>query len=110
MIDVIYPNDDPRKDKQPDQFVEINAYLEAKTGLGNAVPSIQDIAESMGITDLDLRTWLQFDDDFKVGLHELKKWMDDGLETNDPNENRADVLLMKFLLNETRNRHRPKEE
>lgn len=105
-VEYFFPNDDdPRKDKQPNEFVEINAYLEAKTNLDEELPTIQGIAEKMGITDLSLRTWLHFDEEFKEGLTQLKDWMDKGLETNDPAENRADVLLTKFLLNETRNRH-----
>ena len=40
MIEVIYPNDEG-PEKQPDIFVEVSAYLEAKTLLDSEIPTIQ---------------------------------------------------------------------
>jgi hypothetical protein len=39
-VEIIYPNDDDPRDKQPDIFVEVNAYLEAKTKPGEELPRV----------------------------------------------------------------------
>lgn len=120
--EVFYPNDgDPRK--LPDKFVEVNAYFEAKTLLDNEIPTIQGIAEDMGIDNFTLRTWLKFDEQFQEALEAVIDWMDEELGRDpeetlaeviewfkddfeiDPDEKRPDVIMLKIILEETKTRH-----
>jgi hypothetical protein len=104
-VEVIYPNDDDPRDKQPDIFVEVNAYLEAKTHLGEELPTIQGIAEKLGITDLTLRTWEHFDEEFKEGLERFTKLQNINLLDDEYIGNRADAMLLALVLLETKKRH-----
>ena len=104
MIEVIYPNND-RPEKQPDELVELNMYLEAKTLLGEAVPTVQELASQLNIGEGQLKEWLRDGDMFKESLTTLKKRLDENLVTDDPWANRADVMLVRLLLLETESRH-----
>ena len=104
MIEVIYPNND-RPEKQPDEFVELNMYLEAKTLLGKTVPTVQELASQLNIGEGQLKEWLRDGEMFKEGLTTLKKRLDENLVTDDPWANRADVMLVRLLLLETESRH-----
>ena len=90
--------------KQPDIFVEVNAYLEAKTLLNDEVPTVQEIAKELDIEGRDLREWLVESEIFKEGMQKLVKRLDENLETDDPWANRADVMLVRLILLETKNK------
>jgi phage antirepressor YoqD-like protein len=90
--------------KQPDIFVEVNAYLEARTLLNDEVPTIQEIAKELEIGGRELREWLGGSEIFKEGMHKLAKRLDENLETDDPWANRADVMLVRLILLETKNK------
>ena len=99
MIEVIYPNDDdPRKEKDP--LMEIDAFLEAKTRLGDEVPDIGTLASNMGIGSVDLRALVNSNPEFKKGLERVRKFLDENLEDNDPWNNRIDVSLVRLLLSD----------
>jgi hypothetical protein len=104
MIEVIYPNGDG-PEKQPDIFVEVNAYLEAKTLLDEEVPTLQELASQLSISECQLKEWLNNGEMFREGLTTLTKRLDENLVTNDPWANRADVMLVRLLLLKTQNRH-----
>jgi hypothetical protein len=104
MIEVIYPNHDG-PEKQPDIFVEVNAYLEAKTLLGEEIPTLQKLASQLSIGEGQLKEWLRDGEIFREGLTTLTKRLDENLVTDDPWANRADVMLVRLLLLETKNRH-----
>ena len=90
--------------KQPDVFVEVNAYLEAKTLLNDEVPTVQEIAKELEIDGTELREWLGGSEVFKEGLEKLVKRLDENLVTDDPWANRADVMLVRLILLETKNK------
>ena len=104
MIEVIYPNHD-EPEKQPDIFVAVNAYLEAKTRLNEEVPTLQELASQLSIDKGQLKEWLGDGEMFKEGLTALTKRLDENLVTEDPWANRADVMLVRLLLLETESRH-----
>jgi hypothetical protein len=104
MIEVIYPNGD-EPEKQPDIFVEVNAYLEAKTLLGEEIPTLQELANQLSISEGELKNWVSKGETFREGLTALNKRLDDNLVTGDPWTNRADVMLVRLLLLETKSRH-----
>jgi hypothetical protein len=98
--EVFYPNDDdPRKEK-PDPLMEVNAFLEAKTRLGDEIPDIRILAENMGIGKADLRALATSNSDFQKGLERVRNFLDDMLEDNDPWNNRIDVSLVRLLLSD----------
>ena len=109
MIEVIYPNSE-RPEKQPDIFVELNAYLEAKTLLGEEVPTLQELASQLGIGEGQLKMWLSDGKMFREGLTALTKRLDENLVTDDPWANRADVMLVRLLLLETKGRHNKSQD
>jgi hypothetical protein len=88
--------------KQPDIFVEVNAYLEAKTLLNDEVPTVQEIARQLDIDGRELREWLGGSEIFKEGMQKLVKRLDENLVTDDPWANRADVMLVRLILLETK--------
>jgi hypothetical protein len=112
-FEVIYPNDDdPRKEK-PDPLMEIDAFLEAKTRLGDEIPDIRTLAENMGIGTVDLRALAASDPGFQKGLERVRNFLDDMLEDNDPWNNRIDVSLVRLLLSdftETQSKDEKKED
>jgi hypothetical protein len=110
-VEVFYPNDDdPRKEK-PDPFMEVDAFLEAKTRLGDEIPDIRTLAENMGIGTADLRALATSNSDFQRGLERVRKFLDDTLEDNDPWNNRIDVSLVRLLLSDfTETQSKDKEE
>ena len=95
--------------KQPDIFVEVNVYLEAKTVLDSEIPTIQGIAEKFGINEKSLNAWLKTDEEFKTGLERLIKIQDENLVSDPEFDNRADVMLVALFLLETRNRQQKPE-
>jgi hypothetical protein len=98
--EVFYPNDDdPRKEK-PDPLMEVDAFLEAKTRLGDEIPDIRTLAENMGIGKADLRALATSNSDFQKGLERVRNFLDDMLEDNDPWNNRIDVSLVRLLLSD----------
>jgi hypothetical protein len=110
MIEVFYPNGD-RPEKQPDEFVELDMYLEAKSLLGEEVPTLQELASQLSIGEGKLKEWLNNGEMFRKGLTTLKKRLDENLVTSDPWANRADVMLVRLLLLETEGRHnKPQDE
>jgi hypothetical protein len=109
MIEVIYPNGD-EPEKQPDIFVEVNAYLEAKTMLNEEVPTLQELASQLSIGEGQLKEWLRDGEMFKEALTTLTKRLDENLATDDPWANRPDVMLVRLLLLETRSRHNTRQD
>src|SRR5687768_17508131 len=104
MIEVFYPNGDG-PEKQPDIFVEVNAYLEAKTLLGEEVPTLQELGSQLSIDEGELKKWLSDGKMFREGLTTLTKRLDENLVTDDPWANRADVMLVRLFLLEIKSRH-----
>ena len=99
-FEVFYPNDDdPRKEK-PDPLMEVDAFLEAKTRLGDEIPDIRTLAENMGIRTEQLGTLATSNPDFQKGLDRVRKFLDGMLEDNDPWNNRIDVSLVRLLLSD----------
>ena len=112
MIEVIYPNNDgPERKPKSDLLTEVNAYLEAKTLLDSEIPTIQRIAEELGIPEENLNEWVRSDGEFKAGLERLSKIQDENLFSEPEFDNRADVMLVVLFLLETKNRHEePKDD
>lgn len=109
-VEVFYPNDDdPRKEK-PDPLMEVDAFLEAKTRLGDEIPDIRTLAENMGIGTADLRSLAASNPDFQKGLERVKKFLDGMLEDSDPWNNRIDVSLVRLLLSDFAETHREDEK
>ena len=104
MNEVIYPNGD-EPEKQPDIIAEVNAYLEANSLLHSEVPTIQRIAEELGISEANLDEWVKTDEEFKGGLEKLTKIQDENLFSEPEFDNRTDVMLVALFLLETKNRH-----
>jgi hypothetical protein len=90
---------------KPDLLMEVNAYLEAKTMLDTEIPTIQRIAEELGIEENDLKAWIKTDDEFRGGLEKLTKIQDENLFSEPEFDNRADVMLVALVLLETKNRY-----
>jgi hypothetical protein len=99
-VEVFYPNDDDPKKEKPDPLMEVDAFLEAKTRLGDEIPDIRTLAENMGIGAVDLRALATSKPDFQKGLERVKKFLDDMLEDSDPWNNRIDVSLVRLLLSD----------
>jgi hypothetical protein len=98
--EVFYPNDDdPRKEK-PDPLMEVDAFLEAKTRLGDEIPDIRTLAENMGIRTEQLGTLATSNTEFQKGLERVRNFLDDMLEDKDPWNNRIDVSLVRLLLSD----------
>jgi hypothetical protein len=94
-----------KQEPQPDIFVEVNAYLEAKTLLDNEIPTIQAIAEACQIPEQQLNDWLKNDGEFKSMIGRLPKILDENLFEDPAFDNRADVMLISLVLLETKNKH-----
>jgi hypothetical protein len=96
------------KERQPqksDLFTEVNAYLEAKTMRDLEIPTIQGIAEQLGIEGNELNDWVKTDNEFRGGLEKLTKIHDENLFSEPEFDNRADVMLVALFLLETKSRH-----
>jgi hypothetical protein len=91
--------------KQPDIFVEVNAYLEAKTLLLDEAPTVQELAKELEIDGKELREWLGGSEIFKEGMQKLAKRLDEDLVNHGPWANRADVMLVRLFLLETKNKY-----
>jgi len=105
MIEVIYPNDDdPRKEIETTPE-SVDRTLMENTRNGEVIPTLEAIAEQMGITRKDLEEWSITDADYLNGLKKFKSIQEEGI-FEDFN-NRADVTVLAMLLSETRNRHNP---
>lgn len=91
--------------KQPDIFVEVNAYLEAKTLLDSEIPTIQRIAGALGISEGNLNEWVKTDEQFRGWLQKLTKIQAENLISEPEFDNRADVMLVALFLLETKNRY-----
>jgi hypothetical protein len=98
-----------REPQRPDPLMEVNAYLEAKTMLDSEIPTIQRIAEELGIPEENLNEWVKSDGEFKTGLERLSKIQDENLFSEPEFDNRADVMLVALFLLETKNRHEKPE-
>jgi hypothetical protein len=110
--EVFYPNDDDLRKEKSDPLMEIDAFLEAKTRLGDEIPDIRTLAQNMGIRKEDLGALTTSNPDFQKGLDRVRKFLDDMLEDNDPWNNRIDVSLVRLLLSdftETRSEAEKKE-
>src|SRR5688500_8621076 len=99
-IEVFYPNDDDPKREKPDPLMKIDAFLEAKTRLGDEIPDIRTLAENMGIGSVGLRAIVDSNPKFQEGLDRVRKFLDDMLEDKDPWNNRIDVSLVRLLLSD----------
>ena len=92
--------------KEPSLFDEINLYLkkEAPEDLEN--PTVQGLAEQLGIPDEVLDNWIAQDRQFREEMTNLKEF-----QTNDPfNEgNSSDYFVhssgILFVLDETKKRY-----
>ena len=94
-----------RQPQKPDLFTEVNAYLEAKTMHDSEIPTIQRIAEELGIEENKLNNWVRTDNEFRRGLEKLNKIQDENLFSEPEFDNRADVMLVALFLLETKSRH-----
>src|SRR5687768_14967075 len=99
-VEVFYPNDDDARNEKPDPLMEIDAFLEAKTRLGDEIPDISALAENMGIRTEDLGALSTSNPNFQKGLERVRKFLDDMLEDHDPWNNRIDVSLVRLLLSD----------
>src|SRR5688500_13150187 len=99
-VEVFYPNDDDQRKEKPDPLMEVDAFLEAKTRLGDEIPDIRTLAENMGIRPVDLRDLVYSNPKFQNGLKRVRKFLADMLEDNDPWNNRIDVSLVRLLLSD----------
>lgn len=100
MIEANYPNN-VGPEKQPYIYVAVNAYLEAKTLLGEEGPTLQELASQLRIDEGELNEWVSDGEIFRDSLTTLIKRLDENLVTGDPWANRADVMLVRQLLLET---------
>jgi hypothetical protein len=78
--------------------------LEARTLLNDEVPTVQEIAKELEIDSRELREWLGGREIFKEGMQKLARRLDENLVTDDPWANRADVMLVRLILLETKNK------
>ena len=65
---------------------------------------VQEIARELDIDGRELREWLGGSEIFKEGMQKLVKRLDENLVTDDPWVNRADVMLVRLILLETKNK------
>jgi hypothetical protein len=79
--------------------------LEAKTLLDSDIPTIQRIAQGLGISEDKLNEWVKTNEEFKGGLEKLTKIQDENLISEPEFHNRADVMLVALFLLETKNRY-----
>ena len=94
-----------REQPEPPLFDQMNAYLRREAPEGIPDPTVEGIAERMGIPKELLNTWLEKDKQFKEEMTRLKDF-----QANDPlNEgNEFDYFIhasgVEFILEETWNR------
>lgn len=96
-VEVFYPNDDDPRKEISKPFAKVDALLEAKTRLGDDIPTFRTLAEDMGIEDLSV---LSSNPDFQKGLERVSTFLDGMQGDNDPWNNRVDVSLVRLLLSD----------
>jgi hypothetical protein len=95
-----------REEKEPTLFDEINSYLSKEAPERIENPTVEGIAERMGIPRDILNTWLKQDTQFREELTRLKDF-----QVNDPfrEGTEFDYFIhssgIQFILDETKKRY-----
>ena len=103
MIEVFYPNNDGPERPRESVVDEMNNILAENTRNGETMPSVQKIAEALGIEASEFHDWVRNDPKFIEGIRDYIKFNDTGIP--DAYQNRLDAASIAVHIMQTHQRH-----
>ena len=103
MIEVFYPNNDGPERRRESVVGEMNNILAENTRNGETMPSVQKIAEALGIEASEYHDWVRNDPKFIEGIRDYIKFNDTGIP--DAYQNRLDAASIAVHIMQTHQRH-----
>jgi len=102
-IEVIYPNNDGPERPRESVVDEMNNILAENTRNGETMPTVQKLAEALGIDPSDYHDWVRNDPKFIEGIKDYIKFNNTGIP--DAYQNRLDAASIAVLIMQTHQRH-----
>ena len=103
MIEVFYPNHDEPERPKESVVDEMNNILAENTRNGETMPSVQKIAEALGIDASEYHEWVRNDPKFIAGIRDYIEFNDTGIPSAD--QNRLDAASIAVHIMQTHQRH-----